>query len=43
MYDTTGELVGILRATPDILRGLLREITPERVIARRNPAIRYDN
>lgn len=30
MYDTTGELAGILRATPEVLRALLRDVTPER-------------
>lgn len=30
MYDTTGELVGILRATPEILQALLRGLTAER-------------
>lgn len=30
MYDTTEELVGILRATPEVLRALLRDVTPER-------------
>ncbi len=35
MYDTAGELVGILRATPEVLRALLREVTPERARAAR--------
>jgi hypothetical protein len=30
MYDTMGELAGILRATPEVLRALLRDVTPER-------------
>lgn len=35
MYDTTSELIGLLRATPEVLEGLLRAVTPERARAAR--------
>lgn len=35
MYDTTAELIGMLRATPEVLEGLLRAVTPERARAAR--------
>jgi hypothetical protein len=33
MYDSTRELVDALQATPDVLSGLMRDVTPERARA----------